>query len=75
VGIDRILCEAKVAHASLYQVFGCTGKQDPMEPILLMFDLAAKSAKGRGFRGYLYLNALNRSVRPYRQPEQRSAPA
>lgn len=32
--------------------------QDPLDRILLVFGLAAKSAKGRDFRGCLFLNAL-----------------
>jgi AcrR family transcriptional regulator len=82
VGIERILSEAKVARASLYQVFGSKDAliaaylerqdeedrasyrrrsarvHDPVEKILLVFDLAARDAKRRGFRGCRYLNAV-----------------
>lgn len=35
----------------------CIGIEDPAERILLSFELAARSARRRGFRGCLYLNA------------------
>jgi AcrR family transcriptional regulator len=81
VGIDRILAEAKVARASLYQNYGSkdalvvaylrrqheqdrTGYEraaasiaNPRGRILLVFDLAARNARRRHFRGCLYLNA------------------
>lgn len=82
VGIDRILSEADVARASLYQAFGSKDAlvvayldredessrtayarqaarvQDPLDRILLAFDLAAKGVKRRSYRGCLFLNAL-----------------
>jgi AcrR family transcriptional regulator len=81
VGIDRILSEAKVARASLYQAYGSKDAlivaylarqdeqdrqgyerasariEDPIERALLVFELAAKAARRRRFRGCLYLNA------------------
>ncbi|NIH80965.1 TetR/AcrR family transcriptional regulator [Amycolatopsis viridis] len=81
VGVDRLLAEAKVARASLYQTYGSkdalvvaylrhqdeqdrsgyarasAGVTDPAARLLLVFDLAAKSARRRRFRGCLYLNA------------------
>jgi AcrR family transcriptional regulator len=81
VGIDRLLAEAKVARASLYQNFGSKDAliaaylrrqhaQDrdayrravrhaatPADRVLVSFDLAAKAARRRHFRGCLYLNA------------------
>lgn len=82
VGIERILSEADVARASLYQNFGskdalvtaylgaqhetiCAGHAratarlvDPVDRILVPFDLSAKDVRRRGFRGCLFLNAL-----------------
>ncbi|MPY30177.1 TetR/AcrR family transcriptional regulator [Streptomyces adustus] len=82
VGIERILTEADVARASLYQNFGskdalvaayldrqhetvragharATARlTDPVERILAPFDLSAKDARRRGFRGCLFLKAL-----------------
>jgi AcrR family transcriptional regulator len=82
VGIDRILSEAKVARASLYQVYGSKDAlilaylerqddqdraayaraaarvEEPVDRVLLVFDLVAKFARRKGFRGCLYLNAL-----------------
>lgn len=82
VGIDRIIEEASVAKASLYQHYGSKDALvaaylraqderdraayrravadvgDPVERILIIFDLAARAAAERGFRGCLYLNAL-----------------
>lgn len=81
VGIERILDEAGVARASLYQNYGskdalviaylrrldehdragyeraAAGIADARERTLLVFDLAAKTAKRRRYRGCLYLNA------------------
>lgn len=81
VGIERILEEAGVARASLYQTYGSKDAlivaylrdQDardraayertantlefPLQRALLVFDLAAKAARKRNFRGCLYLNA------------------
>ncbi|WP_063630055.1 TetR/AcrR family transcriptional regulator [Nocardia sp. BMG51109] len=81
VGVDRILQQAKVARASLYQTYGskdalieaylrrqddhdratyrrtAARTPDPAQRILLVFDLAAKAARRRDFRGCLYLNA------------------
>lgn len=81
VGIDRLIAEASVARASLYQSFGSKDgliaayldrqdeldrakwsrtarkSDDPMEKVLLLFDLAATASRTRGFRGCLYLNA------------------
>jgi AcrR family transcriptional regulator len=101
VGIERIIGEAKVARASLYQNYGSkdalivaylrrqdeqdragyqrasTGISDPHERALLVFDLAAKAARRRRFRGCLYLNAatefpdpehpVNAAVRDHRR--------
>ncbi|CAJ1510643.1 TetR/AcrR family transcriptional regulator [[Mycobacterium] holstebronense] len=81
VGIDRILAEAGVAKASLYNLYGskealvlayltaldqadrkryhgaAARLDDPVEQILLFFDLAAAAAKKRRYRGCLYVNA------------------
>lgn len=81
VGIDRLLAEAGVAKASLYQSFGSKDAlvvaylsrqhdedrrgyeraaarcDDPAARALLPFDLAARKARRRDFRGCLYLNA------------------
>jgi AcrR family transcriptional regulator len=82
VGIDRIVAEADVARASLYQAFGSKDgliaayldRQDELDrqrweraaarqhddavsKVLLMFDLAAASARKNRYPGCLYLNA------------------
>ncbi|MER0245883.1 helix-turn-helix domain-containing protein [Streptomyces sp. HSW2009] len=85
VGIERILAEADVARASLYQHYGSKdalivaylqrqdeldrvgyeraakaltdSREDLRARVLLVFDLAAKGARRRRFRGCLYLNA------------------
>ncbi|MER6082993.1 TetR family transcriptional regulator [Streptomyces sp. NPDC001833] len=82
VGIERILSEADVARASLYQTYGskdaliaayldhqhetirggharATARlANPVERILVPFDLSAKDVRRRGFRGCPFLNAL-----------------
>nr|WP_234808940.1 TetR/AcrR family transcriptional regulator [Mycolicibacter hiberniae] len=81
VGIDRILAEAGVAKASLYNLYGSKDAlvlaylnaldqadrkrydraaarlRDPVEQIVLFFDLAAAAARRRRYRGCLYVNA------------------
>ncbi|WP_046317313.1 TetR/AcrR family transcriptional regulator [Mycobacterium sp. UM_Kg1] len=81
VGIDRILAEAGVAKASLYNLYGSKDAlvlaylnaldqadrkrydraaarlRDPVEQIVLFFDLAAVAARRRRYRGCLYVNA------------------
>ncbi|ORV50319.1 TetR family transcriptional regulator [Mycolicibacter engbaekii] len=81
VGIDRILAEAGVAKASLYNLYGSKDAlvlaylnaldqadrkrydraaarlRDPVEQIVLFFDLAAAAARKRRYRGCLYVNA------------------
>lgn len=82
VGVDRLVAEADVARASLYQSFGskdgliaaylqrqdeldregwqravARSGSDPVAQALLIFDLAAASARRRQYRGCLYLNA------------------
>jgi AcrR family transcriptional regulator len=82
VGVDRILSEADVARASLYQTYGSKDAlvaaylerqddtiragqaralarlTDPVDRVLVPFDLAAKDVRRRGYRGCLFLNAL-----------------
>ncbi|MFS4092253.1 TetR/AcrR family transcriptional regulator [Streptomyces sp. AF1A] len=82
VGVDRILSEADVARASLYQTYGSKDAlvaaylerqddtiragqaralarlTDPVDRVLVPFDLAAKDVRRRGYRGCVFLNAL-----------------
>jgi AcrR family transcriptional regulator len=83
VGIDRLIADAGVARASLYQHFGSKdtlvenylqradqndragyaravlGLQNaPLDRIRAVFKLAEVSARRRGYRGCLYVNAL-----------------
>jgi AcrR family transcriptional regulator len=81
VGIDRLIADAKVARASLYQSFGskdgliaayldrqdeldraawnraASKVDDPVDKLLLLFDLATSASRKRRYRGCLYLNA------------------
>jgi AcrR family transcriptional regulator len=81
VGIDRLIAEARVARASLYQSFGskdgliaayldrqdeldratwnraASKIHDPVDKLLLLFDLATTASRKRRYRGCLYLNA------------------
>jgi AcrR family transcriptional regulator len=89
VGIDRLIAEADVARASLYQHFGSKDalvvgyleradgndragyrravrglEEQPRERIRAVFTLAAASAKRRGYRGCLYVNAVTEFPEP-----------